>query len=130
MKGFLCSIDIYSDNVLMQVDFTSKIVKTFSILDQLYDLWQSNSSEQQIKKELVGSSVIAYYGNFRVYRISDINFKLSILSKFESNGKSITYKQYYQNQYNIELKDEKQPLLIFESKRLNQKIFLVPELCY
>ncbi len=56
----------------------------------------------------------------------------------KKDGKSITFEEYYWNQYNIRIKDRKQSLLVSlpklrardKAKNLpNKPILLVPELC-
>jgi len=85
--------------------------------------------------------IIAGYGNFRAYRIGEISFDRNVKNtKFdiEKEGKKypIFIKDYYKQQYNINIKDEDQPILIEEipRKRRNEenKIirFIIPELCF
>ena len=54
------------------------------------------------------------------YRIHEISFDLSPESTFETgfnSGQHQTYMEYYKNQYGIEIRDKKQPLLIHRMKR-------------
>ena len=50
---------------------------------------------KDIQNEMVGLSVLAAYGNFRIYRIDDLDLKKSPLSKFALNdGKVINIKYF------------------------------------
>ena len=54
------------------------------------------------------------------YKIHEISFDLSPESTFETgfnSGQHQTYMEYYKNQYGIEIRDKKQPLLIHRMKR-------------
>ena len=90
---------------------------------------------------LKGKVVIAGYGNFRAYRIGEISFDRTVNNtdfEIEKDGKKqkITIKDYYKQQYNINIKFEDQPLLIEEIPRNRRddenKVvrYLIPELCY
>lgn len=57
-------------------------------------------------------------------------------STFIKNGKEITYKAYYKNNYGITIKDNGQPLLLSirkqkdsEGNKVDFNCFIVPELC-
>ena len=50
--------------------------------------------------------------NNKSYMIDDIDFTSSPKSSFESKGEPITYIDYYKRQYNIDIKDLNQPLLV------------------
>ena len=49
-----------------------------------------------IKEEFEGKSVLATYGNYRLYKISDVDFKKTPNSTFKlDDGREISYAQYY-----------------------------------
>ncbi len=57
------------------------------------------------------------------------------MNTFIKDGKSITYKVYYEKQYGLQIKDNKQPLLLSIKKEKNsdqkiieREIYLIPEL--
>lgn len=57
-------------------------------------------------------------------------------STFMRNGKEISFKKYYQDNYNISIKDNSQPLLLSvqkqkdsEGKKVDFHVYLIPELC-
>ena len=102
---------------------------------------RSEESMRAITDYLKGKVVIAGYGNFRAYRIGEISFDRTVNNtdfEIEKDGKKqkITIKDYYKQQYNINIKFEDQPLLIEEIPRNRRddenKVvrYLIPELCY
>jgi aubergine len=81
--------------------------------------------------------VLTRYNN-KTYRIDDIVFDQSPTSTFTQGDKQVSYVEYYKTQYNIDIKDPKQPLLLSRKERRvsgqEQKqefVFcLIPEICY
>lgn len=91
-----------------------------------------------MRDELIGKTVLAFYGNFRMYRIDDIDFKRNPTTNWklgtpEKGTGAMNFIQYYKEKYNITIKAENQPLLIHIDKKAknikNQEISLIPELC-
>lgn len=78
-----------------------------------------------------------YRYNNRTYSVEDIDWSLNPSKTFESKNGPITYIQYYKQQYDITIRDPKQPLLLCKSKEreikggasVNKNVYLVPELC-
>lgn len=76
-----------------------------------------------------------YSYNNKTYKIDDINWDANPNSTFSRRDVDITYSKYYKDQYNINIKDPNQPMLIsLPSKSqiragFDKPIFLVPELC-
>ena len=74
--------------------------------------------------------------NDKTYRIDDIDFDKSPLSTFHlrKQDRHVTYKEYYKKHYEIDIKDEKQYLLMTRPSRkrpdqINDVVYLIPELC-
>ena len=75
--------------------------------------------------------------NNKTYKIDDLDFESSPMSTFtNSKGETMTYVDYYKKQYNIDIEDKGQPLIIHRPKEKAQGerevlklICLVPELC-
>lgn len=86
----------------------------------------------------IDRSVVANYGNHRVYKIENIRKDKSPLTVFECRGEKMTYKEYYKRNYGINIKNDKQFLIQSSTKKKFMKdgkmveeveeIFLVPEL--
>lgn len=81
--------------------------------------------------------VITRYNN-KTYRIDDIAYDKNPSNTFEHGGVATSYIDYYKKQYNIEIRDLKQPLLISrkevrisgESEKREYVFCLIPEICY
>lgn len=113
-----------------------------SVLDLLTHAFRSSrGNNQQFKdnvlKALIGSVVLTRYNN-KTYRIDDVDFNQSPLTTFKCKDRSVSYQEYYKIQYDITLKDMKQPLLISRAERTvsgrkekeTLTFALVPEICF
>lgn len=84
-----------------------------------------------------GAVILTRYNN-KTYRIDDILFDQNPTMTFMANGQPISYVQYYKQQYNIDIHDLKQPLLINRKERRvagqdkpqEMIMCLIPEICY
>ncbi|KAK2505472.1 hypothetical protein MC885_006648 [Smutsia gigantea] len=94
--------------------------------------------QDECTKLLVGNIVITRYNN-RTYRIDDVDWNKTPKDSFTmSDGKEITFLEYYSKNYGITVKEEDQPLLIHRpSERqdnqgmlLKGEILLLPELSF
>ena len=55
--------------------------------------------------------------NNKSYRIDDIDFTVNPTHTFlDHSGRDKSFKDYYRENYNIEIKDLKQPLLVSKAK--------------
>lgn len=77
--------------------------------------------QMEIKNMLLGACVLTRYNN-RLYRVDDVDFSLSPSCTFNRGAKakdetSITYKDYYKQQYNLTIKDMTQPMLLSKIKK-------------
>ena len=126
----------YQDRPGLLLDTTSKVVRQQSCYEVIKMCKRTNKKEADFqkacKKELVGSTILTQY-NKENYRIDDIDFENTPMSKFEKRGEEITYVEYYQQQHNIKIKDVKQPLFLCRPKKKiageRRTISLIPELC-
>ncbi|KAB0396373.1 hypothetical protein E2I00_016948, partial [Balaenoptera physalus] len=107
---------------------------------QRHAMYQQNKEDFQDEctKLLVGSIVITRYNN-RTYRIDDVDWNKTPKDSFTmSDGKEITFLEYYSKNYGITIKEKDQPLLIHRpSERQNNQgmllkgeILLLPELSF
>lgn len=70
----------------------------------------------EASKILVGSVVLTRYNN-KPYRVDDIAYDLNPTKTFEkSDGSSISYIEYFKNNWGIDIKDNAQPLLVNRPK--------------
>lgn len=141
--GYVTAIRGFEGGLLLNIDVSHKVLRSetvHSVMKRIFNHSQ-NSFMQNCIKELVGAVVLTRYNN-KNYRIDDIAWKISPSSSFtNSKGESITFEKYYQIQYQIDIEDMQQPMLIHRPKRVTQRsqrkkdgtpteICLVPELCY
>lgn len=72
---------------------------------------QRSNYKDHIAREIIGTSVLTRYNN-RTYRIDDIAWDKTPKFVFSKSGENITLIDYYKIQWNIEIEDSEQPLLI------------------
>ncbi|NXJ77374.1 PIWL1 protein, partial [Trogon melanurus] len=136
--GFMSSILQYEESIMLCVDVSHKILRSETVLDFMYSLYHQ-VEEQRFKdactKELIGLVVLTKYNN-RTYRIDDIDWDANPQCTFrKADGSEISFVDYYKRQYNQEIKDLNQPVLIsqFRKRRGNimpGPVVLIPELCF
>jgi aubergine-like protein len=132
-RGYATELNYYEGRPLVTIDFSSKIVHTRSLSDEMQEIREQAEGGDwvsQAKAELIDRVVMTKYGNRRCYRVDDICLDLNPESKFEKNGVEISYAEYFRRQYNISIKDSRQPLVRSHLKRRLEEhdVFLVPEL--
>jgi hypothetical protein len=123
-SGYKTSVDVYDGlKVKMLIDFSSRILRYNSVNDQMKELFnqarkggrnrrQRVNVEQLFQREIVGRSVLADYGNHRIYRVHAIDVKKSPQDTIKDTNE--TFLEYYQKNYNIKIRDVNQPLLVVE----------------
>ena len=96
-------------------------------------------SLEEIKNKYQGHPVLRKYGTPKVYKIEDIDYKMTPKCTFTDGkeGSDITYLEYYKREYGEVIKNVNQPLIkvladrqFNKNKNLKEKvyIYLVPEL--
>ncbi|KAL0271382.1 UNVERIFIED_CONTAM: hypothetical protein PYX00_008486 [Menopon gallinae] len=133
--GFVTVVDEFEGGIQLRCDVSHRILRNDTVLDILSCIIKRDPKnfKNEAGKELLGECVITRYNN-SLYRIDDIDWTKSPLSTFTlSGGREISFLDYYKQQYNLDITDHAQPLLINRTK--NEKGFktrlicLVPELC-
>ncbi|XP_033924233.1 piwi-like protein 1 isoform X2 [Melopsittacus undulatus] len=135
--GFTSSILQYEKSIMLCVDVSHKVLRSETVLDFMYSLYYQ-VEEQRFKdtcaKELIGLIVLTRYNN-RTYRVDDIDWDASPQCTFrKSDGSEISFIDYYKRQYNQEITDLNQPVLISQCRRKGGNtmlgpVVLIPELC-
>lgn len=69
-----------------------------------------------IAREVIGTSVLTRYNN-KTYRIDDIDWDKTPQFKFSKDGADISLIQYFKKQWDLEIKDVEQPLLVHRAKQ-------------
>ena len=146
-SGFSTAVTITESGLYLRLNDKNKLITGKTVYDKMeefkrrYSNIRSEESMRAITDYLKGKVVIAGYGNFRAYRIGEISFDRNVNNtdfEKEKDGKKekITIKDYYKQQYNINIKHDDQPILIEEipkNRRDDEKKvirYLIPELCY
>ncbi|CAD8091753.1 unnamed protein product [Paramecium sonneborni] len=128
--GYKTSLKLTQSKPQLLIDYASRVLSTETALRFIKSF--KNNDYAQIKEEFEGKSVIATYGNYRLYKISAVDFKKTPNSSFDlEDGKKTTYAQYYQDRYKIKIQDMNQPLLeSLDRRNPDKKFYLIPELVY
>lgn len=167
-KGFLTSAQISECGLHILCNNVNKHVSELTVYEAMNQIRSENQSlaESEIRKRIEEyfsdhKTVLTIYGSLRTYRIQSIDFEKSpknttfkIKEKIKDGDgnvtereKTITIETYFKNQYNAQIKDTNQPLIIAEPKRRapkklpagnetasnaeeNNAIYLVPELVF
>ena len=147
-SGYSTAVSITENGLFLRINDKNKLITGKTAYDKMKEIGQGygNIRSEDYQREIIeyfrGKTVIATYGNYRAYRIGEISFDRNINNtefEIEKEGKrsKITIKNYYKQQYRIDLKNEDQPLLIEElpKRRRNQEDspvtrYLIPELVY
>ena len=94
----------------------------------------------EFKKQIVGEVVLTKY-NTKTYRVDDVDTETNPNQTFTmSDGRTVSFVEYYRDHYQIDIRDKAQPMLIHRPKPSrnplhvrpdgDKPILLVPELCY
>ncbi|XP_076679730.1 aubergine isoform X3 [Andrena cerasifolii] len=135
--GYLTSIRQHENDILMCAEVTHKVMRQQTLLDILNDCYQKNRHEykQLFESQVSGLVVLTDYNN-NTYRISDIDYDTNPRSTFKlRNGENISYKDYYKSKYQIQIRNDSQPMLVTRLKPKERRagqaelVYLVPELC-
>ncbi|WAR02486.1 PIWL1-like protein [Mya arenaria] len=137
MPGFVTSILQYESNVLLNCDISHKILRSDTVLDIMYDMYarMGDNFYDACTRKLVGTIIMTRYNN-KTYRVDDICWDMHPTDSFELRDKSkITYKEYYQKHYELNIADDQQPLLVSKPKPkdirrgMKENLYFIPELC-
>ena len=159
-QGYITSCQITESGLYMLVNNRSKLISGKTALEKMNEIRKINQKNipmneiYEIIREYFNShrTVLTTYGSLRGYKIKDVDFdknpvNTNVRFKINKELKTIPLINYYKNQYNINIKHLKQPLLIAENNNLKNKklltsdkkknlsedeyvIYLVPELVY
>ena len=140
MPGFATAAVITESGLYLRVNDKNKFMNgktAYEKLNELHQKFTNGNFILEARDYFNGISVLAKYGSYRVYRISDItidkNPENTTIPVKNKDGLPVSQSlvNYYKIQYTIDIKDKSQPLLIHKPKgRENEFVYLVPELCY
>jgi len=133
--GYVTSMRSHEREVLLCVEITHKVIRLESVWETMKKLQASPGDYRKaVNEALVGSIVLTNYNN-RTYHIKDIDWNLTPTSTFLKKGQEISYMDYFRTQYQINIKDQAQPLLVAQPDKKDlhrgeEKIInLIPETC-
>ena len=149
--GYSTAVVITEAGLFLRINDKNKLITGKTAYEKMLEIAKNNggnlhdeNTRREIAEYFRGKTVIAQYGTYRAYKIGEVttdqNVNNTSLKMITREGKSsdVTIKQYYKNQYNIDIKHEDQPLLIEELRRrkYNDETseirirYLIPELVY
>ncbi|XP_063807530.1 piwi-like protein 4 isoform X2 [Pseudophryne corroboree] len=138
--GFSISVTNLESQLTLSADVSHKVLRSETVLDFMNELYSRIPVERftdACEKEILGMVVLTRYNN-KTYRVDDINWSTKPTDKFpKKDGTEISYVDYYKQQYNLELTDLFQPMLVSALKvkkkdvcDVPRAVHLLPELCY
>src|SRR3990167_6348955 len=141
-KGFHTTFDFYQGHVpRVLIDTSCRIVRESSMWDDYCYCVDEDEEMPDIEifdTYILGKNFLANYGNYRIYNIARVDQKKTPLSAFPDQAKAKTYKEYFQKQYQKEIKYDKQFLVVAINtikklvngvmQEVEEEIHLVPEL--
>ncbi|KAJ7320095.1 hypothetical protein JRQ81_019606 [Phrynocephalus forsythii] len=137
--GFAVSVGQFENKVMLCADVSHKVLRNESVLEFMTTLYDNVGRErftEACEKELVGLIVLTRYNN-KTYRVDDIEWSVKPTDTFQKrDGSQISYKDYYKQQYDVDLSDLNQPMLVSQLKMkggtsmARRVVHLIPELCY
>ena len=144
-NGYGTNVLITEKGILLQVIDKRIIITGSTAYEKMVEIskkYDNKITNENCKRDILsffkGKTLITQYGNYRSYKISDINFDRTTdnttfnIEEKDGTKKSISIKDYYETQYGINFKYKDQPLFIEENKgEKNSKVkYLIPELLY
>ena len=71
----------------------------------IINMMNNRKNKKMIEREVTGRSVLASYGNYRVYKVTGIDFKKDPKSRVD--GTNLNFVEYYDKNYGIRINDTK-----------------------
>ncbi|XP_042332400.1 piwi-like protein 2 [Sceloporus undulatus] len=138
--GYSTGIRRTDGGLFLLADVVHKVIRNDSVLDLMHAIYQQSQEnfQDECTKQLIGNIIITRYNN-NTYRIDDIDWNKTPKDSFTmSDGKEITFLEYYSKNYGITIREVDQPLLIHRpNERKNPpgklqrgEILLLPELSF
>jgi len=144
INGYNTTVLPHENELLMTVNMSNKVMSSDNANEYMRQLMRNSrggNPKDVLMAEMVGRTVLTTYNN-KTYRIDDIEMNLNPQSTFpkrqpDGSHKDVSYAQYFQEAYNLQIRDMNQPLFISRPKKVdrrkgaeeNQTISLIPELC-
>lgn len=132
--GFNPTVNLLSMGILLNINMIHRVLRPDTALENLRKLMQSNipleETQNEIRSAFRFSIMLTRYNNDKTYTVEDVDFSKTPLDTFSTKEGPISFKDYYQKKYNINVKDNRQPLFACKDRKSGGFIYLIPELCY
>ncbi|XP_043640894.1 protein aubergine [Drosophila teissieri] len=132
--GYQTSIRQHENDILLCAEIAHKVMRTDTLYNILSEAIRDNDDYQTaFKRAVMGMVILTDYNN-KTYRVDDVDFQSTPLSKFNTKEGDISYVDYYKKRYNIIIRDFKQPLVLSRPTEKNirggndQPLMIIPEL--
>ncbi|XP_015374798.1 PREDICTED: protein aubergine-like [Diuraphis noxia] len=133
--GYLLGVRKCNDQFALCVELLNSCTASKTVLDFFHVSCGNNrnispSLMNNFKASVIGTVVLTSYNN-KLYKIHGVNENLNINSTFiDEDGLRISYKDYYEQKWNISSLDEQQPMLkTTNHDNYFDTLYLVPQLC-
>ncbi|XP_063698555.1 protein argonaute-3 [Culicoides brevitarsis] len=137
--GYVTAVDEHEGGIMLCLDVTFRVLNQRTVYDLLKEANAGGDGnyKRTFEQAVLGASVITRYNN-KTYRVDEVLWDMNPMSTFPtSDGKEITFVEYYKKHYDIDIKDLRQPMLMnIDKRRLSTtevkeiRLLLVPELTY
>ena len=107
---------------MLTLDVSHRVLNQRTVYDFLEECIHhskrgSGNYQELFKKGIIGNIVVTKYNN-KSYRVDDVNFDINPTTTWkDSKGNDQSYVGYYKSQYDIDVRDKKQPILISRRMR-------------
>ncbi|XP_038111911.1 protein aubergine [Culex quinquefasciatus] len=133
--GYVTSIRQHEQDILVCCEIAHKTMRMQTCYDILRECQRHDRNYMDsFKRAVLGVVVLTDYNN-KTYTINDVSFDTNPQSTFETKNGKTSFVEYYQQRYNIRIRDAQQPMLLSRAKKRDLRaggcelMALVPELC-
>ena len=123
-----CINNSFGSNIYLNLNPSVKFFQERTIYEEMEAIGFDN--QRRIKKAIKDRHMMTIYNN-RVYKIDDIEFKMTPNDKFfcdmHHKNKETTYSDYILDNYKMKVTYPDQPLLRHRNKHTKQDIYFIPE---
>lgn len=123
----------------LQVDSIVRIIQNKTVLDEINSIYgqcpylSKDEKRNTVKAELIGKTVMANYGNSKIWVIKDVLFDFDYETRKVGEQFDMNFLEYYQKTYGIIIKIKRQPALKavmsgMKKSKITQESILIPEL--
>ena len=112
VPGYHTSAKIADSGMFIVIEPTNKFLVPNNMLDIFNKLWDvKKGKRKEIENRFKNIAVMANYGSRRIHRVVGIDMDKSPVNT-KVDGLDVSIYKYYLNNYNIKIRNPKQPLLL------------------